>query len=180
MTAILGKYADGVVVPVKVASDGAVLVDSNDALEIVSIKPRSAVTPQVSAANKSFHRFGDASATIYYFRITVNSGDNIAAATRLSNMQNGVFMLRPGESLLINTDSAVTRLDVVAVGSAESATLSSGEVVVEDTATSTVADYQTAMMTFNFESSDNVRGVTLSASDRQGNDVTVHVDGRAY
>ena len=157
----------------------ALSVTNEGAQEMVFSVPRTAVTPDVSSSPTAFQRFGDGSATIYYFRVTVNAGDDPTAGSRLSTMQQ-CHMLRPDESLMLSADAAMTRVDIVAVGSAESASLSSGEVVVEDTATSTAADYQTAMVTFVFEASDNIKGVTLSASDRQSNNVTISVDGSSY
>lgn len=142
--------------------------------------PRSPVTPLVGGAAQAFQRFGDGSATIYYLRFTVNAADDVEAQERLANAYPDVSVIYPGEHRPIGSDKSITRLDVVAVGSAESATLSSGEVVVEATATSTPADYGTAMVTWTFDAEDKVKSLQLNASDRQSNDLTLHVDAYSH
>jgi hypothetical protein len=126
--------------------------------------PRESVTPTVGGVAQGFQAFGDASGDIRYLRITVNAGDDIVAGSRLANGYPEIFILNPGASLSLYTNSAIVRCDIVAIGDGETSTPVAGELVVEAVATSTEADYRSAMVTFEFDSADNVRTLSISAS----------------
>lgn len=138
--------------------------------------PRALAVPTIAGTPTAFKRFGDASATIYYFRATINAESDANAGTRLKNAYPYVWQMRPDSELWIPSDVPITSLHVVAVGSAESASLSSGEVVLE-TAASSEADYATADVRWDWDANEDVRLVSLCASDRQGANVTLHVMG---
>lgn len=50
-----------------------------------------------------------------YLLVTVNPGDDVTAATRLTNKYPDVFIVAPGETLEIESDTAITDVYAIAV-----------------------------------------------------------------
>jgi hypothetical protein len=125
--------------------------------------PRLSVVPEVSSAAQSVQRFGDGTNDVFYLRGTVNAGDAVVAGARLKSGGPDVFFVNPGDVRRVLADVAITRLDLVCIGDVTSGSLSAGEIVdVADTA----SDFRTAMVTFVFDEGDDVRALTVEASER--------------
>ena len=112
--------------------------------------------------------FGDGTNDVFFLRVTANPplGSDVTAGIRLSNGYPEVMSLNPGETLTLRSDVAITSVYVVAVGDTESLSLAAGEIVERDTGTSTAANYQTAAVKFEFDADDDVRLVTITATER--------------
>lgn len=152
--------------------------------------PRLAVVGEIGGTPTGIAQFGDGTNDVFHFRVTVNAGDDIAAASRLANGYPDTLTLNPGDSLVLASDAAITRLDVVAIGDTTSSTLSAGEIV---TRAETQANFTLALRTWVFDSADDVREVALMATERYSanatstgapaatqNYVDLNVVGRSY
>jgi hypothetical protein len=150
--------------------------------------PRPTVTGEVGGIPAGIAQFGDGTNDVFYLRVTVNAGDDIAAASRLALGYPDVLIVNPGDALVIASDVAITRLDVVAIGDTTSGTLSAREIV---TRAETQANFTLARNTWIFDSVDDVREVALMATERYSagtagapiataNYVELTVVGRSY
>lgn len=155
-------------------------------IQNVTVIPRLAVTPEVSGSPQAKQEFGDGTVELRYLRATLNAGDDIVAGSRLLNGYPDTSMLTADNEYVFQSDTAITRLDIVAIGDAVSGTLAAGECVDE---AGTESEIRTAMVTFTFDSADDVRTVIVTVSQHYSaaaavatatNFVMVHVEGRSY
>lgn len=161
----------------------------NGALDASGQAPRLAIVPTVSAAPQASAQFGDGTGDVRYLRFKVNAGDAVFARDHLKAGFPDVGMMIPGKVYEIEADAAIERLDIVAIGDAETGSLSTPGQLVVDAAGSTAIEYGTAMVSFEFASADDVRRVLVTLSDRysataapatSANYVRAHVEGRSY
>lgn len=140
---------------------------------------RTAVTPEVLGAPQASQLWDAGSSNLIYdYRLTVNATDSIEAGARLLNGYPDTSVLLPGETLAIHADSAITRLDIVASGSAATHSAAGGTILI---GTSTEANTRAAMQTFTFDSGDDVRTVIVTALALFGSSryCRTHIEGRA-
>lgn len=149
-----------------------------------------AVTPEVGGSPQAKQQFGDSTHDVFYLKATLNAGDDIIAGARLSNSYPDVTLLNPGTQIILRSPTAIERVDLLAVGDTESSSPSAGEIATE---ASTEVNIRSLMQTFTFDAADDVRLVTLTASERYSlnatstgapaptqNGVMVIVEGRSY
>lgn len=164
---------------VSYASDGVAWWPSGDDEWINT--PRLSVTPTVSAAAQSGQTFGgDGSISIRYLRYTVNAGDAVIAGGRLVSGNPDTYMLSADSNVLLRASVPLTRIDVLAIGSATAGTPAAGTCCAEGVAESTA---RTSMVTFEFDSGDNVLVATLATSPTWSATATfmrLHIEGRAH
>ena len=169
---------------------GVILADGRPIQTVHAIQsdglPRLAVTPDVGGSPQAKQEFGDGSNELRYLRATVNAGDDIVAGARLLNGYPDATMLLADGQYVFMSDSAITRVDIVAIGDALSGSLAAGELLDE---AGTESEASTAMVTFTFGAADNVRTVIVTVSQiynaanssaTQANWVMAHVEGRSH
>lgn len=123
--------------------------------------PRPLVTPNVGGSPKGLQQFGDGTNDVFYLRVLLNAGDDVVASEALQDGWPDVILLLPGEALQLVSDVAITRVDIVAIGDTTSGSLSSGELV---TRAETAANFLLALVSFAFDSTDDVHQVHLKAT----------------
>lgn len=125
---------------------------------------------------------GTASLVPHYVLAVVNPGDDVTAATRLQNGKPECFFVRPGETLEINADTAITDVYFVAVDAASAAPANyTGNAYIMALADTDAADWLAQMCRLSFSSADVVKKVTLAASDVYStNYLSVSVQGVSY
>lgn len=117
----------------------------------------------------------------HYILVTVNPGDDVTAATRLSSGKPEVLMVRPGETLEITSESAITDLYFIAVDATAAATTYTGGSYIMPKADTDLADWLAEMGHLTFASADTVRRASVAVSDVYGtNYATVSVQGVSY
>lgn len=124
-------------------------------------RARYAVTPEVGGVVTGKKVFGDGAGDVHYFRFTVNAGDDITAAARLLAGGADTFMLSLDDYRVIKADTPITRIDMVAIGSATSGSPAAGTLIDE---ADSEADTAAAMVSYEFDSADDVRAVTIQSS----------------
>ena len=137
-------------------------------LNDISDVPRAEIIPEVNASPQAKQEFGDASGDIRFLKVTYDvdgNGDDFIASGRLKASYPITKHFYPGEHIILRTDpdSNITRVDIVAIGDTTSGTLAAGELVTDG---ETEANYRTAMVTFDFSSTDKVRTVAIASTDR--------------
>lgn len=125
--------------------------------------PGPSVVPTVSSAALYRQRFGDGTNDVFYLLGTVNAGDDVVASNRLKDGGPGVFLLNPAQNRVVVASVPIIRLDVVCIGDTTSASLSVGEIVDQ---ADTVAQFLTAMQTWDISEAEDARVLLLSASAR--------------
>lgn len=155
----------------------------------------TAVTPEVSGSPKAFQQFvddGTPAIELLGLRYTVNAQDDVAAGSRLLNGYPDVGFLGPNAQVVITADVAITSVHVVAVGNDTAGTPGAGTPigVVGGLGTdATEAQTRTSMVTFTFDSADNVRTVILTTTPSYtaaavnataDNYLGLHVEGRSH
>lgn len=125
--------------------------------------PRLSVAPLVSAAATWRQQFGDGTNDVFYLLATAGADDDVTASERLIAGGPDVALIVPGETVVLEADSALTRIDVVAIGDTKSGTPTTGEIVTIGDA---AADVLAVMLTATFSSADDVRAVALACSER--------------
>lgn len=126
--------------------------------------PRISVTPEVATVAQSFQEFGDGTHDVFYLRYTVNAPDDVAAGSRLFNGYPEVGAIPPDSAVRLSSSAPITRIDVVAFGDDNDGTPAAGEQIEHDTENDDEADVRTAMITFEFNSADDVRWVILTST----------------
>jgi len=146
---------------------------ANVVAEIVPQRGKQ-IIPTISGATVG-EIFFDAltTAQIVKCRVTPNAGDSIIAASRLANGQPDVVDLGNGDPLQIFSTSAITSIHVCMLANiavVEAAYDPATKIATGTLVTNTVAaDFETAMVEFNFASTDNINLVTI--------DLTSYSDG---
>lgn len=145
----------------------------------------SAVSPSLSGTPTGplkVDGVGTASLVPHYILAVVNPGDDVTAATRLMNGKPECFFVRPGETLEINADTAITDVYFVAVDAASAAPADyTGNAYIMALADATAADWLAQMCHLTFDSTDTVKKVTVAVSDVYStNYLSVSVQGVSY
>lgn len=154
-----GKYVDPVTGREEVRA--ARVTDAGEISVAQGGAPRLQVTPTVGGSPIAEVTLDAGTGNVLIgMRITVNPGDSIVAATRLMNKYPDCVLSIAGDTIRLSASSAITNVTLVGVGDATS---TAGNVI--STAESTLANVQTAMIEFNFNSSDDVRVVEITLSD---------------
>ena len=163
-------------------------VSAQTPLPVQDGAPLLAVTPQVSGASQSMQAFGDGTNDVFYLRVTATAVDGVDGGDRLKNGYPETMLLSPGNTYLLRSSAAITRVFVVAFGDTESGTPSAGEIATES---STAATIRSLMQTFTFDTGDDVRTLMITLSDRYsattagapastGNYVRALIEGRSH
>jgi len=119
---------------------------------------RASVVPTISSTPTAVFSFDAGSGqTVSYLLVTVNAPDDIVAGTRLKTSFVDTKIVGPDTVLTITSADPITRLDIVAIASADN---DSGGTT---TTASTVAEYRDSMQTFEFGSSSVVKTATITA-----------------
>lgn len=175
--------------PTAAAAQGITNLRGNEgAAHVVDAGPayfRALVTPSLSASPTGplkVDGVGTANLVPHYVLAVVNPGDDVTAATRLQNGNPECFFIRPGESLEIVSDTAITDVYFVAVDADSAAPLNyTGNAYIVTLADADLADWLANMAKLTFGSSDVVKKVVIAASDVYAtNYMTVSVQGVSY
>lgn len=117
----------------------------------------------------------------HYILVVVNPGDDVTAATRLKAGMPETMFVRPGETLEITSESAITDMYFIAVDATAAATTYTGGTYIMPKADTDLADWLAEMGHLTFDSADSVKRVLFSVSDVYGtNYATVSVQGVSY
>lgn len=148
--------------------------------------PRLSVTPEVGGTPQAKQQFGDGTVELRYLRGTINAGDDVVAGARLLNGYPDTFMMLADNVYQFQSDVAITRLDMVAIGDALSGSATAGHPVDE---AGTEAETIARMVTHTFDSADDVRLVIITLSQHYSaaaavatatNFVMAQTEGRSY
>lgn len=125
---------------------------------------------------------GTANLVPHYVLVVVNPGDDTTAATRLKNGMPECFFVRPGETLEISADTAITDVYFVAIDAASAAPANyTGNAYIMTLADADLADWLAQMCHLTFDSADTVKKFALAVTDVYStNYLTVSVQGVSY
>lgn len=117
----------------------------------------------------------------HYILVVVNPGDDVTAATRLKAGYPETLMVRPGDTLEITSESAITDVYFVAVDATAAATTYTGGSYIMPKADADLTDWLAEMGHVSFNSADVVKRATVAVSDVYGtNYATIAIQGVSY
>lgn len=158
---VLGAYpheagtSDATGVPVHVPSDAW---GRPEFAPVVS--PRSIVTPTISGALQANKQYGDGTNELRYLRATLNAADDAIAGFRLLNGFPNTLMMLADRVYTFESNEAITRLDVACIGDAVGSAANGNPVDEAGTEAEMIAN----MVTYVFDSADDVRRVVITLS----------------
>lgn len=124
---------------------------------------------------------GTADLVPHYVLVCVNPGDDVTGATRLKAGYPETLLVRPGETIEIISESAITDVYFIAVDATAAATTYTGGAYIMPKADTDLADWLAEMGHVTFNSADTVRRATVSVSEVYGtNYATVAIQGVSY
>jgi len=137
----------------------------------------ASVVPTIAAVATSEVSLLATAGEVIMGRFTVNAPDDATAAIRLMNKQPDCEVVMPGETVSIKSSASIIRIDFVGVADV---TVTAGNVI--DTNESVLANVTSAMLTFDFLSSDIVKkaDITLSNTWAAGVEALMKIGGRSY
>lgn len=125
--------------------------------------PRTTVIPEVGGSPQSAQIFGDGANDIQYLMLTFNAITDAIAAQRFVSGYPDIAIINPGDLGAYLSDTELTTVHIVAIGDTTSGTLAAGELV---TSGETLANFQTALVRFDFNAGEAVKSLTIATTDR--------------
>lgn len=136
-----------------------------------------AIAPTIASVATAEVSIEATGAEIIMLRATINAPDDSTANNRLLSKNPDCIIIVQGETITVSSSIAMTRIDLVGVGSALDAAT---HVIAHDEAT--LSNVAAAVLKFEFDSADIVYKADITMSDvwNSGAEAQVKVGGYSY